>query len=310
MKKRLNEWENEFKTAVSLGTFDGVHLGHKKLFGEMRKTARKLDLESLVFTFSQPPKNYLDGNIDLILLPEEKLKLLENEGAHLVIADFVDIREMPPEDFIKKILIQRLNMEALIVGANYRFGRNRKGDVKTLQRLSVKYDFKLKRVTFKKKDGQPISSTKIRQTLRKGDVENAHKLLGYYPHLYGAVVPGEMRGRKLGFPTLNLEIDKRLIIPTQGVFAAYTYLSEDRNANSLMYIGNRPTFDGKKKTFEIHLLNSKIAENLYGERIQVTLLKKMREDRRFPNSESLQRQMEKDVKKAENFFQSALSPSV
>ncbi len=303
MKKRLDEWKPEPETIVTLGTFDGVHLGHKKLLEEMRRKAKKYGLESLIFTFDQPPKNYLDEKLKLILAPEEKFELLEKACDHLVIAQFANIRDLGPEEFVAGILIKRLNMKALIVGRDFRFGNKRSGDTAFLKKLSREYDFKLTVAEFEEMDGQPVSSTRIRELIRRGQVARARKLLGYFPKLQGAVISGKGRGRSLGFPTVNLAIDKRLVAPEQGIYASYTYLPFHHNKQeSLFYIGNRPTFNESDKSYEIHLLEQEPRQDFLGKNIKTALVSKIRDDQKFPNSKSLANRMKQDAQVAKKIL--------
>lgn len=306
MRKRLSKWKPEPETIVTLGTFDGVHVGHKKLLNQMRREAGKYGLDSLVFTFHQPPKNYLDQKLKLILTPDEKFKLLEKACHHLVIAQFEEIRDLSPEQFVYNVLIKKLNMKALVVGRDFRFGKERRGDVSLLKKLSRKYDFKLTVVEFEKTDGKPVSSTRIRELIGQGQIARAKKLLGYFPQLPGVVIPGKRRGRTLGFPTLNLDIDNRLVTPKQGIYASHTYLSVDDNKQeSLLYIGNRPTFGENSKSYEIHLLKQDPGDALLGKEVRAALVSKIRDDRKFPNSKLLTRQISQDVREAKRILQSS-----
>lgn len=303
MKKRLDKWKSKTETIVTLGTFDGVHRGHRKLLKEIRKKAKKWGLESLIFTFDQPPKNYLDECLKLILTPEEKFELLEERCDHLVIAHFADIRDLAPEEFVTGILINKLNMKALIVGKNFRFGNQRSGDTDALKKLSQKYGFKLTVVEFEEMDKEPISSTRIRELIGQGQVARAKKLLGYFPKLQGTVISGKERGRSLGFPTLNLAIDKRLVAPEQGIYASYTWLPPyDNKQESIFYTGNRPTFEESDKSYEIYLLGQDLQEDFLDEKISVALVSKIRDDQKFPNSKLLARQINQDAQVAKKIL--------
>lgn len=306
MRNRLDEWKSKSETIVTLGTFDGIHLGHKKLLEEMVRQAENWGLDSLIFTFHQPPKNYLDQNLGLILPPQEKFELLEKACDHLVIAQFEDIMNLAPEEFVAGILVKRLNMKALVVGRDFRFGHNRSGDAAVLEKLAPKYDFKLTVVEFETMDGEPISSTRIRELIRRGQIDGAKKLLGYFPKLQGKVIPGKGRGRILSFPTLNLDIDQRLVAPEQGIYASYTYLPYDNNKQeSLFYIGNRPTFGENSKSYEIHLLKKDPGEDFLGKKVSADLVSKIRNDRKFPNSKSLANRMSQDAQVAKKILKSS-----
>jgi riboflavin kinase/FMN adenylyltransferase len=294
-------------SASALGTFDGLHIGHRVLLEEVRKKAKEKNLRSLVFTFPLPPQNYLGRPKKLILPPKKKLCWLRKEVDQVVVADFSDVCWMSPQKFVQDVLIDKLRAEVVVVGVNYRFGRDRKGDVDLLRELGRKHGFEVEVIPPVTLQGEVVSSTAIRRAIRRGDVEHAASLLGYLPVICGTVIRGEGRGKELGFPTANLEVDEELITPKEGVFASFVHL-EGQMKEGLLYIGYKPTFNGRQKSFEVYVLS--LSENLYGEEIEVRIIKKLRGDKRFPNPGLLKEQIKSDIKNARTLFQNLKSSPI
>lgn len=298
MRVNLDEAAPLSETAVALGTFDGLHLGHRLLLGRARALAKEEDLLSVALTFPQPPGSYLGRGKRLILPPELKIKLLEEEVELVIVADFLKLQPLAPQEFAH-VLKGRLKAVVVIVGEDYRFGRNRRGDVALLSKLGQELGFRVEALTKLLIDGRPVSSTAVREAIAAGEVERARRLLGYPPLLRGPVIPGEGRGRVLGFPTANLRIDDEVVIPGEGVFITSVKL-KDELKQGLLYIGRRPTFAGEGKSFEVYILD--FAGELYGEELEIYLLKRLRGDLEFAGPEELQRQIERDVREAREFF--------
>lgn len=303
MRRELDDLSLSQAAAITLGTFDGLHLGHQALLQRTVEIAREGGLDSLVFTFPQPPQNYLGQRKKLILPLEYKIRLLAEQVDRVVIADFNNVKDMSPGEF-SRLLKRKLKAAVVVVGANYRFGRGRSGNLQSLIREGMKLDFQVEALPPVEVDGEIVSSTAVRRAVRAGDIDKAIKFLGYPPLLVGVVVQGEGRGRELGFPTANLSIDDNLGTPDQGIFAAQISY-KGKAENGVLYTGYRPTFNGKQKSYEVHILNE--VEELYGVELEVHLLKKLRGDLEFDNPLSLQRQIERDVREAQQFF--ATSPS-
>jgi riboflavin kinase/FMN adenylyltransferase len=301
MRVSLDEVAPARETVVALGTFDGLHLGHRLLLGRARALAKEKSLISAVLTFPRPPSSYLGRGKRLILPPELKLRLLEEEVGLVVVADFLQLQPLPPEEFAQ-LLKSRLRAAAVVVGEDYRFGRGRHGDAKLLRRLGEKRGFQVEALTKLAIEGRPVSSTAVREAIETGEIERARVLLGYAPLLVGPVVHGEGRGHQLGSPTANLQIAEELVTPSDGVFAVDVELEEELKPG-LLYIGRRPTFDGRERTFEVYILG--FARELYGQELRVHLLKKLRGDLEFADPLSLQRQIEQDVQEAQQFFSTA-----
>jgi len=303
MQVDLDEAAPERGTVVALGTFDGLHLGHRLLLGRARALAKGEDLLSVALTFPKPPRNYLGRGKRLILPPELKLKLLEEEVELVIVADFLKLQPLAPEEFAQ-LLKERLQMAVVVVGEDYRFGRDRQGDVALLHQLGQDLGFRVEALAKLLIDGRPVSSTAVREAIAAGEVEEARRLLGYPPLLRGPVIRGEGRGRELGFPTANLKIPEELVTPEEGVFIASVKLQGELK-QGLLYIGRRPTFAGEGRSFEVYILD--FAGELYGAELEVYLLKRLRGDLEFTDPEELQRQIAQDVREAQALFATSLS---
>ncbi len=306
MRIALDEATPGQVTVVALGTFDGLHLGHRLLLGRARALAKEEGLTSAALTFPKPPRSYLGGEKRLLLPPELKLRLLEEEVDLVVVADFPKLRWLGPEEFVR-LLKARLNPAYVVVGEDYRFGRGREGDVALLRELGKAHGFQVEALARLAISGRVVSSTAVREAIQAGDISGARQLLGYPPLLFGPVVRGEGRGQKLGFPTANLKISEELVTPPDGVYAVEVKLAggsppglKEARLLGLLYIGRRPTFDGKERSYEVYLLE--FAGELYGKELEVHLLERLRGEMAFPDQEALQRQIERDLREAQRFF--------
>jgi len=289
-------------TVVTIGTFDGIHLGHRALLERTRQLARTRGLRSLVLTFPRPPQNYL-GRPKRLLMPKEKrLARLGEYVDHVIVIDFPEIQGLSPQAFAQEILKGRLKAAAVVVGENFRFGRDRRGDVRTLRDLGEELGFEVEVLRPVRVEGEWVSSTAIRRALQSGEVERAARLLGEPPRLWGRVVRGSGRGHTLGFPTANLSVDPELILPAEGVYASRVDLHGKDHPGAL-YIGHRPTLDGKGLSIEVHILREGGKElDLYGQELEVELLSRIRADRRFLSLDELRRQIEADIEAVRSLF--------
>jgi riboflavin kinase/FMN adenylyltransferase len=280
---------------VTIGTFDGMHLGHQALLKRTAQLASVHKVQSVALTFELPPQNYLGRPKQLILPPARKIEQLHQLVERVVLIDFPEIQPLSPEDFARQILCERLRAIAVVVGTNYRFGRDQQGDVKRLQVLGQALGFRVEVIPPVLIDGHTVSSTAIREALARGDIGQATRLLGYAPHFWGRVERGAGRGRTLGVPTANLVIDPRLVTPEQGIFAARVFYK--RWWDAALYIGDRPSFahDGQRSSVEVHLLD--FQGDLYGQELEVEVLQKMRDDQRFGTIEALVGQITEDLAK-------------
>ena len=290
--------------AVTLGNFDGVHLGHRELFRSLVRTAKQLNCPSVVYTFHPHPLKLLAPDKAPLLLntPEEKQRLIAASHVdYLIETPFTaDFAKMSPEQFVTDILLDKLRIEALIVGYDYAFGKGRGGDAPFLCDCGAKYGFSVEVLQPVGDDGQPYSSTRIRAMISAGDVAGVVRLLGRQYNLEGVVVAGDQRGRELGFPTANLETTKEQL-PPPGVYAVKVrYRLQEYNA--VVNIGYRPTFNGKKTTIEVYLID--FTGNLYGEKLRIYFVERLRGEQKFDTIDALVSAIELDVVRARQILQS------
>lgn len=281
---------------VTIGTFDGVHLGHKKVIAKIISNAEELNCESTVLTFFPHPRVVLQNGESLKLLNtiEEKKLLLDKLGlTNLIIHPFDnEFAQLSAEDFAKKILIDQLHVHKIIIGYDHRFGKNRSADIKDLLLFGQKYGFEVEQISAQEIDEIAISSTKIRTSLEEGAITLANGYLGYNYFFSGTVVKGNQLGRTLGFPTANIQIaEDYKLIPKKGVYIVKSKIN-GKDCIGMMNIGTRPTVDGKNQSIEVHFLDQNI--DLYNKKITIELLAFIREEQKFESVEALKNQLEKD----------------
>ncbi len=293
---------SEARTAVTIGTFDGVHLGHQALLLRTRQLAHALGLKSVVLTFPKPPQNYL-GRPKRLLMPKAKrIEALRKYVDTVVILDFPKLQKLKPREFVVRILLEDLRAAAVVVGKNFCFGRDRAGNVATLTALGEELGFAVQIQEPVTVEGEIISSTAIREALQVGNVERAKKLLGDCPRIWGRVIPGWRQGQALGFPTANLAVDPEVLLPAEGIYAARVCF-RDMKREGALYIGRRPTLGGQEVSVEVHILQPHPKElELYGEELEVEVLARLREDRRFETLSELRAQIRADVEEVREFF--------
>lgn len=282
---------------VTIGNFDGVHLGHHHLIERLQATAAALGAPSCVYTFEPPPRVLLAPHLrqPRIMPWTEKLRLLGEAGVqHVVVERFTRaFAQHPPDWFIAQILQRRLRARALVVGYDFRFGQGRRGDVDLLR--SAAPTLPVTQVQPHALDGSEdvISSSRIRRLVAEGRVTQAAELLGRPHHLVGTVVAGEQRGRLLGFPTANIASDDELL-PAPGVYAVRARIDQDGPWRpGIANLGNRPTFDGHRFLIEVHLLD--FQADLYGREVQVGFIDRLRDERRFDHADALAAQLRADA---------------
>jgi len=297
---------NDFKSdsIVTIGTFDGVHLGHKKIIESLIDKGHKNNLKSIVLTFFPHPRMVLqkDADIKLINTLDEKSQILERLGLdYLVIERFTEqFSRITAVEFVRDILVNKLNAKQVIIGYNHRFGRNRTANVNDLNEFGETFGFKVHQISAQDIDEVAISSTKIRLALNEGNIEKANAYLGYKFMLTGIVTKGKGLGRTINFPTANLYIEESYkLIPKGGVYT----ISCNRQGKVLygmMNIGTNPTVDGKEQTIEINFFD--FDEDIYGEKIQVEMLVRLRDEQKFESIEILTKQLLKDKASALKFL--------
>ena len=293
----LNLSQSYKKSALAIGNFDGVHQGHQKVFNETKKLAKKNKIKFGVLTFTPLPVMFFNKKIKNFRLASEKqkLNLLKKNKVDFVInikfnKKFSKIKAL---DFIKRIIYKKINPTLLAVSNNFKFGQNRTGDVNLLKKFSKNFEYKLLNIKPFNHSGKIISSTKIRQYLKTGNVYLANKLLSRTWFIEGKVTKGKQLGRKLGYRTCNINI-RNYILPKQGIYAVKISIEGKKKIyGGISYLGSRPTFNGKKVFLETNIFG--IKKNLYKKKLKVYFLKFLRGDHKFKSSGELIRQMNKDV---------------
>lgn len=284
----------ENSTSATIGNFDGVHVGHKKIIAAVKEEAKQKGLSSCVITFHPHPQKVLQ-NIDIpLLVPiRERLKLLEKEGVDVVACyTFTkDIAKIPAKDFVTDILIGKLNLKHLIVGPGFSFGRKREGNLDLLDKMGAQYGFDTEVVGSAQIEGEIVSSTAIRNLVKEGNMTKAGKFLGYNFYIEGQVKEGEGRGRQIGFPTANLDTDWD-ILPKVGVYATLAHV-DGIVLNSITNVGYRPTFGNNELVIETHIFN--FNEDIYKKRIEVEFVDRVRDEQKFNGPQALVEQIKKDV---------------
>lgn len=292
-----NYKESRFPTAVALGNFDGIHIGHRSLIETMVEESRRLNLKPSLLLFSNHTRSLVDKHTPRsIISMDQKLEILEGLGVELVyIMEFDrDLMSLSPADFVEKILIDRMNTKLIVVGFDYRFGHKASGDTKDLEELSKNFHYHLK-VINPIKDGETVvSSSKIRELIREGRVEEAERSLGRPYTIIGKVIAGESRGTKLGFPTANIELGDNYVLPKTGVYYSHTKV-DGKTYKSATNIGYNPTFNNNK-TIKIETYILDFQGDIYGKTIEVSFKKFLRDDIKFNQVSDLISQMEADVK--------------
>ncbi|MDD3655570.1 MAG: bifunctional riboflavin kinase/FAD synthetase [Atribacterota bacterium] len=302
---------------IALGFFDGMHLGHQALLRLCIEKARHTDALSTVILLEPHPEKIVNkiDNFSLLTTLSEKVKHIRNAGVQQVIVlDFTDeFKKISGEDFIKDILLNKFHMGAVFIGYDYRFGYQKKGDINLIKLLSDKYNFKYYILEPKKINNKLIvSSTIIKKLLKKGDIVKANRLLGYSYQISGNVIHGDKRGKKiLSFPTANIEIPQEKLLPQNGVYIALVEV-QDQKYKSIVNIGIKPTFQQKSsnsitsKSVEAYIFD--FERDIYNKKIAVSLLKKIRGEKRFADVKKLTQQITRDKSEAEIFFRDDYKP--
>ncbi len=301
----LADFHPVVNAVVTSGTFDGVHLGHQKILHRIREIARSIQGETVLLTFWPHPRLVLypeEHNLRLLSTFEEKASLLRQFGIdHLVTIPFTqEFSQLTSEEFIRKVLIEKIQTKKLVIGYDHRFGKNREGSFEYLQAHSSEFGFELEEISREDVDEIGVSSTKIRKALESGDVQTANQYLGRPYELNGIVVKGQQIGRSIGFPTANIHVPNDYkLIPKDGVYAVEAKV-EDQYFKAMLNIGNRPTVDGTRKTVETHLFD--FQGDLYNKLITVYFRAFIREERKFENLDALKAQLNLDQKSAKSLL--------
>ena len=295
----IKNYRSDKKSILTIGTFDGIHIGHQKILKSLVAQAKKENLLANVLTFFPHPRMVLqkESQIKLIDTLKEREDFLRKLGVdNLIIHPFsVAFSKLTALEFIQNILVKQLKIDSLYIGYDHRFGRNREATVEDLKSYGQQYDFKVNIISAQQIATIAVSSTKIREAIALGDFVKVHHFLGRPFQLRGTVTKGEGIGRKLAFPTANLNVNiPYKIIPPQGVYLVSILLGKGV-FYGMMNIGTRPTLSGKNESIEIHIFD--FNEDLYGKMITVCLYEKIRDERKFDSLEALKTQLIKDKKK-------------
>ena len=289
-----------------MGTFDGVHLGHRKILERITQNVENENYESLVLTFFPHPRMVLQDQTDLKLLNtiSEKIDLLEKIGVqNLVIHPFDEaFSKLTAEEFVEKVLVEKFHIQKIVIGHDHRFGRNRTANIDDLIAFGKQYDFEVEQISVQEIQEVSISSTKIRTALTEGNMALANDYLGYDYFLTGTVSKGLQLGRTIGFPTANIQIEKNYkLIPKKGSYVVKSII-DDKTVFGIMNIGFNPTVAGENLSIEVHFFD--FDTNLYEKEIRVSLLKYLRPEQKFGSVDLLKKQLEQDKVAALDFIKS------
>ena len=292
----LKSYSSEKESVLTIGTFDGIHIGHNKILKTLVEESKKNKLSSLIITFFPHPRMILQksNEIKMIDTMDEKIHLLEKAGIdNLIIHPFDhNFSKIRAKDFVEDILVNKLKIKQIIIGYDHRFGKDREASVEDLKKFGLDYMFNVNEIPAQEIDSIAISSTKIREAILTGEIKKCNEFLGRNFMLTGKVVYGEGLGKKINLPTANIKIKENYkIIPKNGVYLVKTAL----NSNiyfGMMNIGVRPTVGGKNKSLEIHFFNFK--DNIYNKTISIEIISKIRDEEKFSSIDELKIQLKKD----------------
>lgn len=295
--KDLAEIKRDDKSVITLGTFDGLHLGHQQIVNEVIRKSKQINGRNFLLTFEPHPRKIIPGRNDVRLLStlEEKIGILEKLGLeNLFIINFTtEFSRQSPEYFVKKYLVESIGLKEIVIGYDHHFGKERDGNVELLQKLGKEFSFLVTRIPEFSANGEVVSSTKIRNSLLAGDVTKAGEMLGRFYSFKGVIVRGDGRGRKLGFPTANISVDDQdKLIPAKGIYAAECIVENEKHFG-LLSLGSRPTFHKDGEIIpEFYIFD--FDKDIYDQVMQVNLVEKIRDEEKFKSVDDLIIQMKKD----------------
>jgi riboflavin kinase/FMN adenylyltransferase len=300
----ISEFNSTKKTIVTIGTFDGVHIGHQKIIEKLIQETKKADCESLILTFFPHPRMVLNGSSSIKLLNtiNEKSSLLEKMGLdNLVVHPFdKKFSNLSAEEFVKTILVDSFNIKKIIIGYDHRFGNNRAANIDDLISFGKKYDFEVEQISAQEIDSVSVSSTKIRDAITDGNMIVANEFLGYEYILSGKIITGKQLGRTIGFPTANIKIEENYkLIPKNGVYIVKSHLQE-KTVFGIMNIGLNPTVNGEDLSIEVHFLD--FDADLYNKNITVSVIARIRDEQKFTSIDLLKAQIQEDKNYAISFI--------
>jgi riboflavin kinase/FMN adenylyltransferase len=294
--KDLKDYNSNSPSIITIGTFDGVHIGHKKIINQLTSTSSKEHLTSILLSFFPHPKMVLqnDRELKLINTITEKEELLNNlDLDYLIIKEFTkEFSRLSALEFVRDILVNKLNAKHIIIGYDHHFGRNRTANIEQLKEFGLLYDFKVTEILAQDINDIAISSTKIRKALINGEIQLANKFLGYDYFFNGNIVHGNSIGKTISFPTANIEVHESYkLVPKNGVYIVKTIIDK-KLIFGMMNIGVNPTFDGTKQSIEIHFLN--FNKNIYNQNLTIYMISRIRDEKKFNSVEDLKTQLELD----------------
>ena len=294
--RSINEYNEDKRSVVTIGTFDGLHHGHQKIFKRVINSSKNKNLSSVVLTFFPHPRIILNkyNDIKMIDTLDEKILHINKIGIDSLIIHPFDknFSLLSANQFIKDYLVEKLKMKHIIIGYDHRFGKGREASVTDLKNYASDYDFTVEEIQAQEIEKIAISSTKVRNSINNGDLKTTEKYLGRYFNLTGKVIKGDGLGKKIMYPTANIFIkEKYKIIPKDGVYLIKTFI-KNKLYNGMMNIGHRPTIGANEKSLEVHLFN--FNKDLYGEQISVDIISKIRDEKKFSSIEALKDQLVKD----------------
>ncbi|MEA4846139.1 MAG: bifunctional riboflavin kinase/FAD synthetase [Clostridiaceae bacterium] len=296
--KIIEQYGEEIRSApwcIALGSFDGVHLGHRKLIEFLKEESKLCGTRSLVYTFHTHPRKILIPNKHIYLITDNKKRseIIEEMGVDtLYLENFNNIKDMSAEDFVKNILVARFNVKSVVVGYNYRFGTGGEGNADVLKQLGEKYGFRVIIVDAVEIDGHIVSSSLIRHIIRSGNVDKVSEYLGRDFSVHGEVIYGKQNGEIMGIKTANIDVKKDITLPKKGVYYTTTKVC-GKFYKSISNIGFNPTFNGESLSVETHLID--FCDNIYGEEIEIFFHKHKRDEMKFDSMEELVKQINRDV---------------
>lgn len=292
----ISKFDKEHSTAITIGTFDGVHIGHRKILERLIKNTGTLNLKSTVLTFFPHPRMVLQKDTDIKLLNTigEKTKILKTLGLdYLIVHPFTkEFSRLSATEFVRDILVNSLKVKKIVIGYDHRFGRNRDANITDLKAFGSTLEFEVEEIPAQEIDDISVSSTKIRKALEEGNIKMANKYLGYHYMLTGTVKKGKSLGKKLDFPTANLHIEEHYkLVPKNGVYVVKSEI-DGRTVYGMMNIGYNPTVGGTEKSIEVHFFD--FDKDLYDDEIQIDIIDRLRDEQKFESVEALKNQLYKD----------------
>ena len=306
IRENLKDYNSTKPSVITIGTFDGVHIGHKKIINQLTSISSKNNLISILLSFFPHPKMVLqnDNELKLINTIQEKEGLLNSLNLdYLIIKEFTkEFSRLSALEFVRDILVNKLNAKHIIIGYDHHFGRNRTANIEQLKEFGELYDFKVTEILAQDIDDIAISSTKIRKALINGEITLANKFLGYNFFFSGNVVRGNNIGKTISFPTANIKIDAPYkLIPKNGVYIVKTTI-DNQITFGMMNIGYNPTFNGKQKSIEIHFIN--FNKNIYDKTLTIEMILRIRNEIKFNTVDDLKKQLEQDKLSTLNYIKS------